>query len=309
MAAGFVNPPQQVTAGGSHLDPHLALLPNGDLLAVYQSGIGAGADIIMKRGALNGLGAAAEIPVAVTAGVTEATPFVTVNGNLATVFYHSQKTNRWQYRRWNHTTNAWVDAAGPVELSGTTTTVRDFHAAVDGSGKVWVAFRAGVDIRSLQLDPASGAVSNEVTSDSGGGGDEQPFVLCADIGDVWIFWRALSAGVNGIFNRRFSAGAWGPPALIEGTGPQDRDPSAVEDADGGIWLFWTHGSIGGGNLFGFRRDPATGAWSTPRQLTTSTADDTAPFALIAPDTSIWIFWSTDRDANVNAYYKRLITAV
>lgn len=308
MAGGFVSPPQQVSSGAAHLDPHTAVLPNGDMLVAYQTGIGAGSDIAMKRAPLGGIGAAPEIAVAATAGVGEATPFITVTGQLATVFFHLSTTNRWQYRRWNHTTSAWADAAGPVELSGTTTTVRDFHAAVDTTSKVWAAFRFGGDIRALQLDPASGAVANETTHDSGGGAaDQQPFVLCSKSGDVWVFWHNSTAGT--LVSRRFRAGVWEAPTAVPGTGPADRTPSAVEDVDGGIWLFWTRGPVGAGDLFALRRDPATGGWGTPRQLTTAVGDDSSPFALVAPDTSIWIFWSTDRDGNANIYYKRLVTAV
>jgi Family of unknown function (DUF6519) len=305
VAAGFVLPPQQVTAGAAaHVEPHAVLLPGGDLLVAYQAGIGAASDVSMKRAVLNGLGAAAEVPVAATAGVTEASPFLTVTGNLATVFFHLSTTDRWQYRRWRHTTSTWVDTGGPVELSTTTTTVRDFHAAVDPAATVWAAFRAGADIQALQLDPATGAVANEVTHDSGNP-DQQPFVLCTASGDVWVLWQSTV----GLHAARFRAGAWEGVQPIPGTGANDRQPSAVEDATGGIWLFWSRGAVGAGDLFAMRRDPATGAWGAARQLTISTGDDSGPFALVAPDAAIWILWSSDRDGNVNTYYKRLVTAL
>ena len=63
------------------------------------------------------------------------------------------------------------------------------------------------------------------------------------------------------------------------------------------------------DLAAMRRDPVGGGWGPLRQLTASPGDDSAPFALLAPDRAIWIFWASDRSGVTNIYDKRLVTAL
>jgi hypothetical protein len=305
VVAGFVLPPQQVSAGVAHSEPHAALLPNGDLAVIYQEDLGAAANIRFKRASLAGLGAAAEQAVAATAGTAETSPFVVVSGIFAVFFYHlGGATNRWQFRRFRHTDNTFEDA-GPQQLSANATTTRDFHAALDPSGNIWAAFRAGNDVNALRLNPATPLADNETVSDSGLGIDQQPFVLCQANGDVWTFWSTP----NNLHMRGFQGGAWQALGPVPNTLAGDVEPSAVEDAEGGIWLFWSRVVGAATDIFFMRRNPVTGAWGDPRQMTTSTSFDSAPFALRAPDNPLWVFWVSDRDGNANLYFKRLVTAL
>ncbi|QXJ21261.1 hypothetical protein AGRA3207_002098 [Actinomadura graeca] len=310
---GFTAPPLQVTSGTAHLVPHAAGLPDGDALVVYQSGSGAGADVMMRRAPLAGLPVTAEVTVTATAGSAETNPFVAVTGDLATVFFHlsSSTASKWQYRRWRLAAGEWADAAGAVELSATPSTASShFHAAGGRAGTVWAVFKATGGLRVLQLDPATGTVSNETTlaSDSA---DPRPFLLASQRGEVWAFW-ASSTGLQAAL---FRSGAWEAAQTLPGTSGTDRQPCAVEDADGGLWVFWTRGFTGSGDLSAMRRDPARrreppgSAWGEARRLTASVGDDNSPHALVAPDGAIWIFWSTDRDGNASNYYKRLVTVV
>jgi hypothetical protein len=305
IAAGFVVPPQQVTAGAAaHSAPHAGVLPNGDLVVVYQTAVGAASDVAFRRAPLGGLGAAAEEVVAATGGVSEANPHVLVSGNLAVFLFHrAGATNQWQYRRRRHTDNTWVDATSQT-LSATVTLQQELHAALDPAGAIWAAFRAGNDLRALRLTPGSGAVDMEITIDSGAGVDQEPFVLPRAAGEVLVFWRSPA----GLHLRRFN-GAWQAVQAVPGTLAGDREPSAVEDADGGIWLLWTRGAVGSGELFLARRDAATGAFGAPRQITLSPEDDTLPFGLMAPNQALWIFWSRNQAGDINPFFKRLVTAL
>ncbi|MBD2896967.1 hypothetical protein amrb99_59200 [Actinomadura sp. RB99] len=313
VESGFTSPPLQVTSGAAHLVPHAAPTPTGDMLVAYQTGSGTNADIMMKQAPPAALPTAAEITVAATAGSAETAPFVVVTGDLATVFFHlsNATVNKWQYRRWRLSTGAWVDAAGAVELSAVTSTAPDsFHAALTPANTIWAVFRAGNDLNVLKFDPATGTVSNQSTLDSGNT-DQQPFLLATRSGEVWAFWSTTA----GLYADRFRSGAWETAQQLPGTSGTDRQPCAVEDADGGIWIFWTQGGIGSGDLNAMRRDPSRrreppgSAWGEARRLTAAVGDDSSPHALVAPDGAIWIFWSTDRDGNLNTYYKRLFTAI
>ncbi|MER7728963.1 DUF6519 domain-containing protein [Streptomyces sp. NPDC096323] len=296
--------PQQISSGGTHVNPHAVLLPDGQLLVAYQAGTVATADVVMKRAPVGALANAPEILVAATAGVGEAAPFVTLTGGVVTVFFRLSSTNRWQYRRWRHTSNAWADAAGPVQLSAVTALTADFHAAVDSSGQVWAAFHTGGDVHVLRFNPSTGVVDQEETFDSGGA-DQEPFVVCTRSGDVWVYWSSPSA----LHARRFRGGGWEAVETVPTPAGIASSPCAVEDSDGALWLMWSRGDIGEADLAAMRRDPLTESWGPLRQLTTSTGDDRAPTALIAPDNAIWIFWASDRSGVTNVYAKRLVTAV
>jgi hypothetical protein len=58
-----------------------------------------------------------------------------------------------------------------------------------------------------------------------------------------------------------------------------------------------------------RFDPITSAWGQPRQMTVTAGDDFSPYALRAANNALFAFWSSDRDGNINPYFKRLITAL
>jgi hypothetical protein len=308
MSAGFAAP-VQVTTGLGHTRPSVAELPDGSLFVVYQSQTGVNADIVAKHASLSELATAVEIPVAATAGVTEDSPFVVAAGPLVTVFFHKTVSgaatiDRWHYRRWSLTTTSWVDA-NAVELVATDTTFRDFHAALDSTGKIWTVVKTTAGIMATQLDPGAGSATAPFKiADQPGGASEPPFVLCPRSGGAWVFWQA-----NGISARRFQSGAWQDAVVNVGaTAVNDRRPCAVEDADGVIWLIWSRGTIGAGDLFVMRRD-TLGQWGIPRQLVGSSGDDTSPFAVAGSDTTVWVFWASDRDGSVKIYNKRLVTAV
>ncbi|MEV0248491.1 DUF6519 domain-containing protein [Nocardia sp. NPDC050712] len=316
IAGGFTNPLVQVSAGADiHTEPHLALLPGGDLLVVYQHKMGPAANIQMKRGSLTGLPAAPEIAVATDATVEEKQPFLAVTGSTATVFFHRTNTNQWNYRRWNTVTSSFGDAA-PIVLSGAVATVPEFHAAADAAGKVWAAFRTKTGSTALSFDPASGSVAQETAQvATGASAHESPFVLPvpgAATTTVWVFWRSTGAPDPGLYGRVFSGGSWKDPQPIAGTSLADHHPCAVADAEGGIWLFFARGDVGSRDLFAMRRDLNTGTWGPTRQLTATGPgkDESAPHAMFAADRSIWLLWNSGRDAtNLSIYYKRLVTAI
>ncbi|MFF0445263.1 DUF6519 domain-containing protein [Streptomyces sp. NPDC004609] len=311
IQAGFVGPShplQQVTSGGTHVDPHLVALPGGELLIAYRSGLVGSASVTMKQAPLGQLSATAEIPVADTSGVDETLPFVTLTGEVATVFFHHSATNRWHYRRWRHTNRTWVDAAGAVKLSDSPAAAgRGFHAAVDPGNKIWTGFAISDGVQAMRFNPDTGVSDHEHEFPATGADD--PFMLATREGDAWLFWVDNGGNLHAV---RFHGTDWEEENIVvlaDSAGAKVRSPCAVEDPDGGVWLFWSRGQVGEGDLFVMRRDPVSGGWGGVRQLTTTPGDDVAPFTLIAPDNTIWIFWTSVRSGTPNVYYKRLVTAV
>ncbi|MFC9894503.1 hypothetical protein ACFVMC_12480 [Nocardia sp. NPDC127579] len=308
LAGGFATT-VQVTRGVGHTHPSVAELPDGTLFVVYQSESGPNAGIQAKRGTLSELATATELPVAVTPGVAEDNPFVIVAGTVATVFFHktvpgAQVTDRWYFRRWNMVTSDWVE--GPTELASRDTTIRDFHAALDSTGRIWTVMVTAQGIFATWLNPSTGEKSASMkVADPPGGSTAPPFLLCPRGGGAWLFWQT-GTGINA---SRFTD-TWQPPVSGLGGGDStDREPCAVEDAeDGTFWLIWARGPIGQGDLLAMRRDPV-GQWGTPRQLVRSEHDDTLPFPVAGPDTTVWVFWVSTRTGKVRIYTKRFVTAV
>ncbi|MFE5687011.1 DUF6519 domain-containing protein [Streptomyces sp. NPDC056512] len=327
VRSGFVNPPQRIASGRIHpYATHAVTLPGGDLMVAYQSVVASTWDVTMKRAPLGGLASAAEIPVTATPGVLvdEISPFLTVTGDLTTVFFFRPSTERWHYRRWQNTTNVWKDTGGPDELS-TPTGITDsqFHAAVDTDGQVWAAFTDSGGMTVLRFDPDTGEVTHKETFNDGVG-PEMPFVLCTRAGVVWVFYRVEVTSQH-LGAKTFRAGAWQESqAIVRDGGSEDEEqiyrfnPRAVEDEDGAIWLFWATGYFDEGvgvtaaDLGVIRRDPDTGKWGATRELNTSPVHGTGAsvaFASVASPKAKWIFWTADRDGVTNIYHKRLVTAV
>ncbi len=264
------------TGATPHNLPHAALLPTGDLVIVYETGSN---DIHFKRGAFAGLNAAAEVPVA-TGPETDRHPFVLVvpSSNQVIFFYHrSGAPSKW-FCRVRQYTPAWTEAGATMgaeqELIGDPAASPnpargDFHAAVDGSGQVWIAYRTSADnIQALRFT-GGGFFNQQVLSTPGA--DQMPFVLVDGNQAVYVFWQA---GANGPINyQRFLKGpnAWDAgPTLVPDTttGTNNLRPCVVRDTDGAIWLFWS--SDRGGNHDIWLRAGASRGWSQARRSTTST---------------------------------------
>lgn len=304
IGAGF-SPPVQVTTGAVvHSEPHTAVLTNGDIIVTYRAGAGAAADIMFKRAAFGLLGGAAEQTV-VAAAAQQSLPSVVVSGTTAVFIFFDATAQRLQYRRHNLTTNAFIDAA-PVTLTAPNPIFQDYHAATDNAGNVWIAARMGTDLRALRLNPATGAVDQEITIDSGGP-DDQPFIMPISSTNILLFWHTP----NDLRFMTNTGAAWSgnPGTVITGTTAADQQPVAVRDTDGGIWSLFSRTGATGRDIFLNRRNPLTGQWSDPRQITTSAGDDSAPFTIIAPNNALWLFWVSDRTADVDVYFKRLVTSV
>jgi hypothetical protein len=239
---------------------------------------------------------------------------VLVSGDIATFFYHlNAPTNPgWQYRRFQHTNNTFIDA-NPVQLQPTVSTAirNDMHAARAADGSIWIAFEVSGPpntLSVLRFVPSSSSLSfaNILTAPGASIANDGVFVLPRANGNVNVFWRERTTA---LYTAVFSGGTWQPVSAVPNTIAGDRLPCAVEDATGALWLFWTRGPLGSGDIFLMRNDPITNGWAQPRQMTFTSQDDSTPFVLVAPNNALWAFWSSNRNGNANIFYKRLVTAL
>jgi hypothetical protein len=325
-AAAATAAPVQVTAGGTHRLPHLLRFPTGDFLVVYESN---GADVHFRRApTLPGLATAAETPVADTAGVFERHPYVVRAGNQLVFIWHRQTpTARWVYRRrqygaaWTEASASWLDAAGvelaPLPPAAPSPAVGDMHAVVAGD-QVYVAFTTqGQDIAVLRLDPATAAIEDwGGWTFSSSGADQQPYLVEDGTAYVWLFWRGedASMGTAHIEHGQFDVAGnlWtGTGGPVPGTQSNSTDsrPVAVRDGLGALWLFWVSTRTGDNDVWVERRNPGTGGWGEARQVVAVAGDDDVPFARLAADGVIWLFWRSSRAGQFDLFHKRLITAI
>ncbi|HJQ24888.1 MAG TPA: DUF6519 domain-containing protein [Blastocatellia bacterium] len=323
-AAGFVGPAQQVTTGGAaHALPHAVVLPTGDLLVVYETG---SADIHYKHASLAGLNAAPEIPLAVTAD-TDRHPFVVLAPSTNRVIFFWHRTgapSRWFYRirqytpTWTEADAIWLTVEAPLSAATPASPALargEFHAAADGNGDTWVAYRTSSDdIQALQVPALGGVVNAQVLSTANA--DQVPFVLVDGNATVYVFWQAGTN--NGINYQRFlkASNTWeaGPTLAPDTTsGTNNIRPCAARDSDGAIWLFWANdrSATGNNDIWFMRRNPNTGGWGQARQIVGSPLDDTHPFAAVAPGGVLWLFWRSNRAGvgNYDLFFKQIVTTI
>jgi hypothetical protein len=322
-ATAATNPPQQITPGPlAHALPSTVVLPAGDLVVVYET---SQQDIHFKRGTPTTLVAAIQTDVATATGVAKRQPFAVLAGDLVIFFWHQGQgtpDRRWQYRRWRHLDNTWIDNA-PQQHSATNAAsasggLGDFHAAVDGNGDVWAAFRAddtnnNFSIRLVRLRPAAAQVEEQTLSI--GGANEHLFVLIDGSEAVWVFWRNGPDATSNIVYQRINLpppATWAvnPPPIAVSGGSNAR-PCAIRDNTGAVWLFWSRAVAIGSNraVWVRRHNKATNGWGDERQITGSAGSDDQPYAIIGPGGVVWLFWISNRTGNLDLYSKQFVSAI
>lgn len=322
-AQAGLNAPTQVTAGTAAILPSAVTLPTQPLPSLFVA-YQIGDNIRFRRAATpTALSAAPETPVAAQAE-PERHPVVVRTGQIVTVFWYWNgpgTSDFIRYRRRQYTP-AW-DEAGAVWLDGETTALSAvparapssfpgiLHAAADAAGRVWVAFQTlANDIAVARLTPATGAVDTFADLQMNSGtADEQPFVL-VDGQAVWVFWRTDTS----IHHARFDpvAGVWGVSAAVPGTTGgtnQNERPTALRDAGGAVWLLWSREAAPTvTDIWAVRRDPVTGGWGEPRQVTASGGSNDTAYG-VPEGGAISLLFRSNRAGQFDLYFKQLITEV
>ena len=299
--AGF-GPPVNYTTGPQPNTPAAAaLLPDGGVLLAYQKVTNA-PFVVMKRLAPD-LGAGA---VEISLGAPATAPFIVVSGDIAVCFFYATGTSQWQFRRFRHTDNTFLDA-NPVLLSNTTTSSREFHAAAarDAAGMVWALFRVGGVVQLVQVVPSTGVIKGVTTFEASSGGTvpADPFVLGTPGGDVWVLWNAF----NGLGLARYN----GPTMnfLEARTIPFTEGASnaaAAMDAEGALWIFFNRADAL--EIWSLRRGP-DGSYGQSRLLTGPHLGSKAPFPLLGPNGALWLLYTGTRQGEPNLMFRQVFTSL
>jgi hypothetical protein len=295
VASGFSNPPLALPPQTYESAPWVGLLPGGELIVSYRENLKRRGEVWFRRARFADLATATgeRVTPPATAESWVVDHQLVVSGDHVVFLYMmpsaAAHTRPLLYRRYRHTDRTWLDAAPGVVSQGP---VSQFHAARDPSGKVWVAFAVsgGTDSNTVQvarldlgtgtLDQA-GALTPALPHSAAG----RLFALCTAGGAVWIFWTEP----QGFRFRLFRGGAWFDAQTVPGTATASgsMEFKMVADSSERLWLFWTRPDAPGG-LFVTWRDPLTGSWAPPSQVS---AQGTIEDAVITPENTIWIIWS------------------
>jgi hypothetical protein len=325
-AAGFAAPPVQATSGGTaHWRPSAVLLPNGEILTVFETTT-AIPSVELKHGTLAAgptqLSAAPTVSVAAPATGARF-PFAVLTGTQVVVLWYEAPNIRFD----RFDTGTGVMAGAPTPLGNPVANVStpinnpgvppNMHAVRDAGGTVWVAFQNTtnqIQTDQITAGPMPPSTVHTVVNNS----NATPFLVADQNDDVWLFWTTLAPiGQPSIMHRRFirSTGAWDPagPTMVPGTdvGSTNGTPAAAVDGDGAVWLFWSSNRIVPSNaeIWFVRRHPVTGTWSDPRQLTGAVPSDLLPFPLAASDGALWLLWQRQLAGLGELFFRRLITKV
>lgn len=302
--SGF-GPVVAITSGAARLEPAAVVLPNGELVVAYQTGLfdASGTDVAMKRGQLPAIGAAAEQTVAGTSGVADQSVRAALAGDHVVFLTHQGGAVRqWFYRRYRHTDNTFVDAT-PVALSTTGLTQRDLHAASAG-GVVWVAYADGTRLQVLRLNPQDPVVV-DLQANFTAAGALDVFVLALSATEALVCYD----DGTGLFIAACAGGTW-TTTKVNDTDASDGTPAAVRDSDGSVHLLSTRPATGAGiDLVLRRRTAAGGPWSQPQRLVSNGANNLRPHPLIVPSLGLVVLWNGNRTGDLDIYAKRIITAI
>lgn len=151
--------------------------------------------------------------------------------------------------------------------------------------------------------------------------DRLPNAIQAKDGSLWLaFMSDLNEpGRSDIFFTTYFGGIWATPTNIT-TFNYNSGPVLAQLANGTIMLFWAQSTVSVGHAQLFYERFNRGVWSKPVQITTLAAQnlsDFLPSATIAPDGTLWLFWTRSNStlcgsctyADEQLYYKTLKNGV
>jgi len=196
-------------------------------------------------------------------------------------------------------TNEWSE---PQQL--TTDPADDYYASImqDSSGKIWLTwFRddGGQDGTKLVYK----------TSSDGGASWSSPQVLASSIqsgagtsllqdsaGRIWLAWGCVKAGTTltgAVFYCTSDNGglSWSPIQRLTNYPADGNIPSLIE-VSGEVWIvFKSHALSHNGDIWYMKTDNVGATWSDPIQLTSHSAEEFCPNAMLDSTGKIWVVWT------------------
>ena len=137
---------------------------------------------------------------------------------------------------------------------------------------------------------------------SSGNYEQQPNLLQADDGSIWVTYAANRVGNLNIYYRKFSGATWSAETALSTNTADDRQSWLMQGSDGLLYLFWTRCVPSSGQdcqddvLYKTSSDQGA-IWSVETLFTVDpqgeTIADSHPSAVHAKDRMIYVFWGTN----------------
>lgn len=112
--------------------------------------------------------------------------------------------------------------------------------------------------------------------------------LQASDGTLWIAWQSNRYVGTNVFYKTLKNGVWSIPVGVTGSG-FDTSPALAQLKNSTIFFIWANNQTGYNHLVYVRYN--NGYWSNYVTLTSAAGDDTNPSAAVAPDGTLWLFWT------------------
>jgi len=189
----------------------------------------------------------------------------------------------------------------PTNASGTTQFPSILQAANGTIWVFWTSKRTGnreIFYKTSSDNGASWSDDTPLTAISSSVDDRDPSVTQANDGKIWLVWTKDFD----IFYTFYNGASWSPGAAVTIDSNFDSHPAIAQAADGKIYVFWdSDRSADQYDIFYNSYDGAN--WSSDTALTSDAATDMMPSAMRASDGNLWVTWASDRNGNLDIYYK------
>ncbi len=179
-------------------------------------------------------------------------------------------------------------------------------ACVNQSGKIWIAWNAGRDVRSniwtSHCDGLSWSAPEEVAFSVPW--DFHPSTTRDNSGNVWIFWQSYREVDNyidgwdiyGIHNNGVS---WSSPIRITTADPYDVEPKTAVDSSGNVWVVWRTERKPDSDIMYSYYDGYS--WTSAAYVVSTLHEERDPVITVDKFGNVWVAWYARVDGNWDVY--------
>jgi hypothetical protein len=123
--------------------------------------------------------------------------------------------------------------------------------------------------------------------------DVLPTSLAASNGTLWLAWETVTSTRADILYKTFNGIFWTSARNLTGNlaWVNNISPSLTQLSNGTIMMVWASNPTGHYNLYYELLNK--NVWSKPFQLTSGSFTDQLGKTLVAPDSTLWVFWQRD----------------
>jgi hypothetical protein len=166
---------------------------------------------------------------------------------------------------------------------------------------------AAIDGTTTDAAPAFEPGAPLLLSTASPGNDEDPAVLLARDGSIYVAWFSESAGNDIVISRTVDGVAWSPPVHVSSGAATDFGPTLYQDAGGVIhaaWFRWAGSSPPGKIVHARATSPdSVAAWTAEVDVTTASAtDDWVPSLTASPSGALVVAFARNTCAPPSTCY-------